>query len=311
MKIVLCLIAPLFAAVCVTGCASTPVADRSNALEAHPRTRVALFDGRTGAKAEWADLVSAASRVDAVFIGETHSHPLGLAAIAALWDDLLAVTDAPALCLEFFERDQQAAIDDYLADIVDEDAFRSLARRTDGNYPPGHRAMIESAKALGRPVFAANAPRRYLRVGRDGYDGYDSFTDEQHRLFVIPDQMPGGEYRDDFFDVMIEGREAHGWPDDLTDEELNDRVEQSFRSQAIWDATMSGTVVRVLAQGYSPVVLVIGRFHVDKDGGTVQLFQRAAADASFIVVSVVDKAGETLEDDDLDRADFVLYVGEK
>ena len=84
MNSALRLIAPLFAAVCITGCASTPIAVRSDALEARPRERVALFDGRTGAKAEWADLVSAASRADAVFIGETHSHPLGLAAIAAL-----------------------------------------------------------------------------------------------------------------------------------------------------------------------------------------------------------------------------------
>ena len=55
----------------------------------------------------------------------------------------------------------------------------------------------------------------------------------------------------------------------------------------------------------------IGRFHVDRGGGTVQLFKRAAADASFIVISVLDKADETLEDDDLDRADFVLYVGNR
>ena len=69
-------------------------------------------------------------------------------------------------------------------------------------------------------------------------------------------------------------------------------------------------MARAVANGHAPVVLVIGRFHVDKGGGTVQLFQKAASDASFIVVSVLDKAGNVLDAEDINRADYVLYVGQ-
>ena len=57
---------------------------------------------------------------DVVIIGEMHGHGRGLAVAAALWDDLLARgTGNPALSMEFFERDHQVHIDDYLADLAE------------------------------------------------------------------------------------------------------------------------------------------------------------------------------------------------
>jgi uncharacterized iron-regulated protein len=300
----------------VAGCATTPHADGPAPLEASPRTRAVVFDGKTGKTVAWEVLAARARSVDVVFIGESHGHPLGLSAAAALWDDILATEDDAALALEFFERDQQSMIDDYLGDVVDEEKFQTLARRTTGNYPPGHRAMLEAAKAKGRPVFAANAPRRYLKVGREGYDGYDGFTEEQRRLLVVPDEMPGGDYRDNFMEMMSGMFTAHATTDDSgepeqSEEEIEAEVSKMFRSQSIWDATMSDTVARAVGQGYSPVVLVIGNFHVKDHGGTVQLFERAQPDATHLVLLVTDKSGDELEEEDEGSADFVLYVGEE
>jgi len=87
-------------------------------------------------------------------------------------------------------------------------------------------------------------------------------------------------------------------------------VEAIFRSQSLWDATMADAVADALAQGNRPVVQVIGRFHSDFDGGTVQLLRRARPGVRVLTVGVADSTGPSLADTDLGRADFVVYAGQ-
>ncbi len=239
-------------------------------------------------------------------IGETHGHPLGLAFAAALWEDVLARTDRAALSLEFIERDSQVHLDDYLAGLIDEEQFRKASGRTAGNYPEGHRAMVEAARHAGRPVIASNAPRRYVRIARaSGYERLASLTPEQRRHYVIPVEMPSGRYREEFFKLMSGmGDVSHGGSGGG-----GSMVEAIFRSQSLWDATMADAVAGVLAQGNRPVVQVIGRFHTDFEGGTVQLLRRVRPGVRVLTLSVTDSTGPSLADTDLGRADFVIYAG--
>lgn len=259
-----------------------------------------IFD-RQGNPTTWEFMRGQVSAADVIVIGETHGHPLGLEAAACLFDDVLANQPDSALLLEFFERDGQVAIDDYLAGVTDEEAFKKASGRTDSNYPSGHRRMLESAKARGRPVVAANAPRRYVRrTSAGGYTDVLSLGPRQQALFVVPDPLVEGKYRDDFFGMMS----GHG--DQVTPP---DRVEKMYRSQQMWDATMADSIVTTLRQGHRPVVLVIGRFHSDFDGGTIQLLRRAEPDVQVRTLSVVAREAESIDPEDVDRADFVVYVG--
>lgn len=272
--------------------------------------RVFGADGRVAA---WADLVRAASAADVVLIGENHGHELGLASAAALWEDVLERSPRAVLAMEFFERDEQVALDDYLSGVTDERAFLNAAARTAGNYAPGHRAMVERARAARRPVIAANAPRRYIRLARlHGYDWLRDLSEEQARLFAIPGSSPTAAYRAAFGDVM--DRNAG-----LTEAQRQDPVfmadrakalDASFRSQWMWDWTMGQSVARAQKFG-TPVVLVVGRFHVDHDGGTVQAVRAHALGVRTVVVSFVDDhaPADGLAERDRGRADFVLYVG--
>ena len=126
------------------------------AITAGEARSVIVLDGASGRRVSWDVLVSAAAGADAVLIGENHGHPLGLAATAALWEDVLKRTNRAALALEFFERDEQSRLDDYLNGICDEATFRKRTARSESNYPPGHRAMVEAAKAAHRPVISMN-----------------------------------------------------------------------------------------------------------------------------------------------------------
>lgn len=276
---------------------------------------VMVFRG-DGSPSRWDDLVDTASGADVILVGENHGHPLGLASAAALWDDVLQRSRtgaSPALAMEFFERDEQDALDDYLAGITDEAAFRKAAGRSAGNYPAGHRAMVEAAKAAGVPVIAANAPRRYVRIARtDGYERLTTLTAEQRRLFRIPDSVPTGAYRDRFNQVMSPDstpaaeKAAHGDEPSAAD---FSRLDPIFRSQSMWDWTMAESIQRGLEAGRRPVLLVVGRFHVDLEGGTILALRQLRPSARVVTVSFVDAHAWSMPEEDKGRGDFVVYVG--
>ena len=273
----------------------------------------------------WQTMIADAATADVVIICEQHSHPVGLPMMAQLFADTLAEAQAaghrPALALEFIERDHQLALDDYLAGLIDEEAFRSRTNRTETNYPAAHRDMVEAARAANLPVYAANAPRRYVRMARtEGFDRLRAMTPTQRETFVIPDPMTTGPYRDRFFDLFREmmgggqgasakeaaAEQAQGQPGPDA-EALNAQIEAFYRSQQVWDATMADTVARAVRAGHRPVVLVIGQFHSDYNGGTVDMIDRALPSKRIVTISMVSADEPTTED--INRADYLLMVG--
>ncbi|MBM3991141.1 MAG: ChaN family lipoprotein [Planctomycetes bacterium] len=287
----------------VGACASlAPSGDAPRAPLA-PR-EVQLFRG-DGTAASWSELVDAAAAAEVVFLGENHGHPLGLSSAAALFEDLLARCERASLSLEFFERDEQSRLDDYLAGVSDAATLERRTQRSEGNYPPGHRAMVELAKSKGRPVHASNAPRQYVRIAsQKGYEPLALLSWEQRRLFRVPDELFTGRYRDDFDRIMTpSGRDPRA-----ADEQA--RLARVFRSQQMWDWTMAESVFLALERDEAPVVQVIGRFHCDFRGGTVQALERLRPGTRALVVSYVDEvAPSALRLHDVGRGDFVLYVG--
>lgn len=278
--------------------------------EAARGVRVFGADGRVVA---WADLVRAASAADVVLIGENHGHELGLASAAALWEDVLERSPRAVLAMEFFERDEQVALDDYVSGVTDERAFIKASGRTAGNYAPGHRAMVERARAARRPVIAANATRRYVRLARlNGYEPLRELSEAQTRLFAIPDSSPTKAYREAFGEVMDRnaGLSEAQMQDAVFMAERVKTLDATFRSQWMWDWTMGESVARAQKFG-TPVVLVVGRFHVDHDGGTVQAVRAHAPGVRAVVVSFVDAMPpvDGIGEKERARGDFVVFVG--
>ncbi len=261
-----------------------------------------LFNGMSGAAMSWDDLVAAASEADVVLIGEVHGHAVGLSAAAELFEQVAARAPTAALSLEFFERDEQVALDDYLTGVFKEEKdFLSASGRRRGNYPAGHRAMVETAKARGLPVIASNAPRRYVTRARvDGFDSLRPLCEEQRRLFVIPESLTEGRYREKFFEMMEEHADPEAPPVD---------GEGYFRSQCMWDATMADSILCTVAEGRRPVVHVVGQFHSDYSGGTVSRIAAQRSDVLVWTISMVTEWSDALREEDQGRADCVIYVG--
>jgi len=281
----------------------------------------------------WAELVSQAAAADVLIIGENHGHPVGLPWAAALWADVLGAEgaegkgSAAALSLEFFERDEQSRLDDYLTGVSDEAAFLRRTERKPGNYPAGHRAMVERAKAMGRPVVAANATWGVVRFmrGKD-YEALRTLTAEQQRHFRIPDAAPEGRYRADFDALMGPmihneaapspagkkvGKAGPSEPPAMDEAEKQVRLDARFRTMQLWDWTMAESITRALESGHRPVVHIEGRFHSDFIGGTPQAVVKLRPGTNIVIISVVDAASDVLREEDRGRGDFIVYVGEE
>ncbi len=287
--------------------AQQPGEEAGSGLDGWNPHDVVIVDGTTGNPVPWDQLVDAAADSDVLLLGEIHGHPRVLATMAELFSDIVSRSaGTPALSLEFFERDEQVALADYLTGVTDEEAFKQAAHRTPKNYPGGHRRMVETARSHGLPVIASNAPRRYAKLARtEGFERLAELTEAQRSLFVIPDTLTGGAYRDRFFELMA-GMAGHEEGETRDPEETALRY---YRAQNLWDATMADSIARGLEQGHSPVVHVVGKFHIEFAGGLVQRLQHRVPGAHIVTVTFVEADAPSLRDDDRGAADYVLYVG--
>ncbi len=286
----------------LTACASTPretPADRTpEPVAQRPAPR--YFDAQTGSPIALGDVARRAADADLVVFGELHGHPVGLAAAAELFEEIARLRpDTAALGLEFYERDAQTALDDYLASYTDEDAFRLATGKP--AEKDDHRPLIETARRVGLPVWALNAPRRYVRLARTiGFHAYEAMTDEQRRLVQAPEALTTGRYADEFY-ALMGNMGGHG---ETPDDGPSDMAVSFFRSQNVWDATMADTAVRALDAGARPLVIIVGRFHSDFEGGLVERLRQRAPGARVMTLSVLEH--DAPSDEDRGRADVVV-----
>lgn len=288
---------------------------------------VTIRRGDGSGVASWEDVVADMASADVVLFGEMHGHELGLAVARELWEDILVSSPDAVLAMEFYERDQQIALDDYLSGVTNREQFEKAARKDKGNNPAGHIGMIEAAKDAGRPVIAANAARRYVTMARkEGYDRLGELSELQKGMFDLPIGDQEGGYKDRFMK----------WMGEPVGHDNSDVAKGMFRGQSVWDATMGASVAQGTRMG-SPVGLVVGLFHVqfgNEAGGSglidqVRLYARRDLGRELRIVTiiqlarddqalfrgrdaVVDEDGEEIEEadeSDFGISDYVVYVG--
>ncbi len=272
-------------------------------------SRFVLRDGRTGHALTWHEAIARAAAADAVLLGELHDPGPAQAVHGPFFSGVLAAAPAAAAALEFYERDDQAHIDDYLAGITTYAQLAQAALGSARNDLQGHREILAASRDAGRPVIAANAPRRYVSLARrEGFDRLATLTAEQRRLFALPVVTPSERYRADFFAEM--NLDLNASPAPATDQ--IERIDAVFRSQTLWDATMADSVARALDTGARPVILVVGRFHTDFDGGLTQQLRALRPGIRTCTLSISrgapPAASPSPADTDRGRADILIYA---
>ena len=259
-----------------------------------------VFTG-AGAKATLEDVVRAMGGVQVVFVGETHDDPTAhhlelelLQRAQAAYGAGSAEPRPVALSLEFFERDAQLPLDEYLAGLVPESVLRTDARPWP-RYQTDYRPMVEFAKEQKLAVIAANAPRRYVTmVARRGRAALDELG-EQARTLLPPLPYPAAStsYRDQWIATISRVMEMEGMKCGMpvahaaAPPGAHGNMGNQFDSQVLWDASMAHAIARHLeAQPAALVLHMVGGFHVERGTGTPEQLAGYRPGTRALIVSL-------------------------
>jgi uncharacterized iron-regulated protein len=271
-----------------------------------------MFSGDRGIALKWNDLINAAEWADVIIIGEQHDDAVGHAVQQAVVQDVFAHWPKSALSMEMLERDEQPLVDDYMDGIIDAENFAKLTFSEkwagEGSWANWYHPMIDTAKTADGNVIAANAPRRYVRLARaEGYSRLRSLPPQRRKLFDLPKSFKDDGYRQRFYDLMKDG---HGEENANEDKKARrERLRAGFRSQTLWDATMGASIAQAKRAGAEKVVHLVGQFHSDFNGGTVQQLRSRSPNLNILVISMQRDDSTQLREDDRRRADIVIYTG--
>ena len=308
---------PVLFAILLTGCAggqrwcepcasitNTPVGaprptppNDSRTAPTPPARAYALYDGKSGAATSLETFLAASKDADVVAFGELHGHPVGAEMELATLQGMAAGSRPVALAMEFFERDVQGALDDYLASRTTEAEFLKIARQGPA-YPTTHRPLIEFAKAHRVAVLAANAPRRLVteyRKGEKTYTDYLAGLPATDRGFLPAEtSVATGPYLDRFTKLMG-----------------GDRGSKLIKAQSLWDDAMADVIASYRASHPDArVMLVVGGFHVAARLGTISKFsaRRPNDRVRLLVMTQGEPQALAFDPDDRDEGDAILTV---
>lgn len=259
-----------------------------------------VFTG-AGEPARLEDVVAAMARHQVAFIGETHDDPTGhmlelellKGAVETHSDPVQAPHPRPVtLSLEFFQRDVQLILDEYLAGHISEASFLADSRPWP-RYSTDYRPLIEYAREEGLHVIAANAPRRYVsRVTQLGREALDALGPEARALLPpLPYGQPSAEYRDQWIAVIAAVMEEEGTRCGVPVEHppaavgTHANMGNQLHSQVLWDASMAYWIAQHLEADADALVLhMVGGFHVAHGTGTPEQLQAYRPGTTAMVV---------------------------
>lgn len=299
-----------------SGCATTgphaSLAAGETAPDLKPEQMVVL--AADNAALSWESVVEQAGTADIVVLAEQHDDLLAHRFQAAL-TGAIAARGPVAVCLEMFERDEQALVDAYLAGAISQKTLVDVTDSKDwgakGAWDTFYQPIVDAAKGAKSPVIAANAPRRFTRLGRlESFETLATFAQAYPDQFMVPSPIEQSAYYERFKATMSQHsapptkgkkEEAHAMPA-LTEEQF----EGMFRAQQVWDATMADSVVKAW-RTHGKAMLMVGQFHTDHDGGLLLRMKAAAPEAKILTISLEKAEAATLREEDKGRADLVAY----
>jgi uncharacterized iron-regulated protein len=270
-----------------------------------------VFNSDDGAFSDFEMMMADLAKADVVFVGEEHddaaTHRLELAILEAVSRRRRSII----VTMEMFERDTQAAVDDYLAGRINESEFLKISRPWP-NYATDYRPLVEFAKMKGWHVIAANVPRKYAsEVARAGTSVLDKLPQAERGLVAVEISAP----KDQYFKRFAEAMSAHPIGTGGNNSELEERemTERFYLAQCVKDDTMAESIARAYNRSMEPKPLIVqfnGAFHSDFRLGTAARVRTRLEKARVAVVSIVPQ--EQLDSIEAvkyrERGDYIVFA---
>jgi uncharacterized iron-regulated protein len=258
---------------------------------------------------DFESMIADLARADTVFVGEQHDDPNTHRLELAIVEGLTRRGVPVVIALEMFERDVQPDVERYAAGTATEAQFLAASRPWP-RYAADYRPLVEFARAHHLPIVASNVPRRIAAdVSKTGMTILDRLGNDRRFAALEPQCPTSGPYYDRFGEMMGD-HPAAGAAAAADTAMRNDRF---YFAQCLKDETMGESVAEAFQRstGRVTIVHVNGAFHSDFGEGAAASARRRLPGRRIAVVSVLpvaDLDGLKPGDDDLKRADFLLFT---
>ena len=200
---------------------------------------------------------------------------------------------------EFFERDDQLIIDEYISGDIELNNFKKEVKLWD-NFSTDYEPLLKLAKSLKTPFIATNIPRRYASiVAKKGIDALRELPGQAKRLMMPLGLRVDTNLRS--YKSMLSINMGHG----MSMDPLN-----MVYAQAVKDATMAESIVRNSRQGYT-FIHFNGSYHSDFYEGIAYYLGVYSVRNSIdlITISTVEQEDiDRLNEDNFGRADFIICI---
>lgn len=236
-----------------------------------------------------------AGQHEVIFFGELHNnslaHWLQLQVLKSLHESGKKVV----LGAEFFERDDQLNIDEWLAGKMRDSNFEAEAKLWK-NYATDYKPLMLYAKKNQIPFVASNIPRKYASlVSRQGLAGLDSLSNAA-KSYIAPlpievdKTLPGYVGMKD----MMHGSGMH--------------LDYMIEAQAVKDATMAYSLFDYVNKGRT-ILHVNGSYHSNNYEGIVWYLKRKFPTARIMTINTVEQDNiHTLDPKNQSSADFIIVL---
>jgi len=270
-----------------------------------------VFNSGDGTFSDFEMMMADLAKADVVFVGEQHDDPTTHRLELAILEGLSRRRRSIIVTMEMFERDTQAAVDDYLAGRINESEFLKMSRPWP-NYATDYRPLVEFARMKGWHVLAGNAPRQYAaQVARGGISVLDTLPQAERDFVAAEISAP----KDDYFKRFAEAMSAHpvGTGGTKSEAEARETMERFYLAQCVKDDTMAESIARAYSTSMEPKPLIVhfnGAFHSDYGLGTAARVRSRLEKARVAVVSIVPlEQLDSIEAADYrERGDYVVFA---
>ena len=245
------------------------------------------------------DLIKELADYDVVFIGEHHDNSINHWLEKRITEALFEKKNGQIILgAEMFERDNQQALNSYLAGKIDAKNLKDSVRLWK-NYETDYRPLVDFAKDKKLNFIATNVPRKYAsQTSKNGINSLNELPESEKKFIA---KLP--------IEVTLETpgyKEMKSLMGDHVDEM---KLMNFISAQAIKDATMAESIFNNLQSGKT-FIHYNGDYHSKQYGGIYWYLKKKNPNLKIAVISVFEseKPELSLPEKDFIPTEFNLVI---
>ena len=257
-----------------------------------------IYDSN-GKKLDYKKVIKVLVRSEIILFGELHNNPICHWLQQEVAKSFIQFSDQKVMLgAEFFERDDQIIINEYLQGKIKLKHFKKEAKVW-SNFDTDYEPLLNLSKEENLKFIATNIPRRYASiVSRNGLNGLNELSDEA-KSYMMPLPVDVDTSLKSYQAMLSMG---HGMPMDPMN---------MLQAQAVKDATMAHFILKNHSIG-KRFIHFNGSYHSDIYEGIYYWIQKySSKDLIINTISTVEQKDiNRLEEEHLGKADFIICIDE-